>query len=461
MKNINRITTLNIVSTVLLQGIAFFTTPIFTRMLGTSQYGVYSVFNSWNSVLICVLGLGVSSSLATGLYQFKSKYYEFRSSILVLGSLISIGMILVGMIFSEQLGKYLGYSRTLVIVLFISAFAHYIVKYAHSAYIYEKKAGCNFALSLGLAVTTTILSLYLIMLSDKDRRFEGRVYGMTMPYVIAAIILWGIIFFKKPTGIHWNYSKYGFAIGLPFVFHTLAHNVLSQSDRVMMQNMGIASSEIGIYSLYYSFVAVLSMLLSALNTSWCPFYYDDLDTQDWERLRIKCVNYIELFTVLTIGFLLLSREVGYLLAGADYWGGMPVIPILTLAVYFTFMYQFAVNFEFFHKKTNLVALGTIAAAILNITLNAVLIRPWGMYGAAIATMISYAALFLFHYMVVTHAMKQKFHLKVLAFLPALMAIGVAIALFYFLENSWYIRWCIGGVIGCMEIYRIRKRHSIF
>lgn len=461
MKSINRTTALNIASTVLLQGIAFFTIPVFTRMLGASQYGIYAVFNSWNAVLACVLGLGVGSSLGTGRYQFKDDYYEFRSSILVLGSLISAGIILPGLIFSERIAEYLGYNKTLVIVLFVSAFAHYIIKHAQSAFIYEKKAECNFALSLGLAVATTVLSLYLITLFSEDIRFEGRVYGVTIPYVLAAVILWGATFFKNPAWIHWNYSKYGLAIGLPVVFHTLAHNVLSQSDRVMMQNMGIPSSEIGIYSLYYSFTAVLSTILSALNTSWCPFYYDDLDAQNWESLKTKCINYIELFTALTIGFLLLSREVGYLLAGADYWDGMPVIPILALSVYFTFMYQFAVNFEFFHKKAKMVALGTLAAAILNIILNAVMIPPWGMYGAAVATAISYCVLFVFHYVIVIHLKEQKFHLSVSTFLPALAVIGITMVLFYFLDGFWYIRWCIGAAVGGMELYRIWKRHSIF
>ena len=84
MKSINKTTLINVASTILLQGIAVITTPIFTRVLGTAQYGIYAVFYSWVTILSCVAGLGVGSSLGTALYHFKNTYYEFRSSILVL-----------------------------------------------------------------------------------------------------------------------------------------------------------------------------------------------------------------------------------------------------------------------------------------------------------------------------------------------------------------------------------------
>ena len=70
-KSANKIVTLNILSTILLQGIAFFTVPIFTRMLGADQYGAYSVFFSWVGILTSLMGLGVPSTLAAGRYEFK------------------------------------------------------------------------------------------------------------------------------------------------------------------------------------------------------------------------------------------------------------------------------------------------------------------------------------------------------------------------------------------------------
>ena len=148
------------------------------------------------------------------------------------------------------------------------------------------------------------------------------------------------------------------------------------------------------------------------------------------------------------------------MADQSYWSGINIIPILVFAVYFTFMYQFPVNFEFFHKKTNIVAIGTVSAAILNIILNSIMIPSWGMYGAAIATSVSYGGLFIMHYVIVTHLKKYSYHLNVKIFLPSLIIVCFFAVIFYCLKNHWYIRWGGGIALGIFEIYRIYKRKTI-
>lgn len=149
------------------------------------------------------------------------------------------------------------------------------------------------------------------------------------------------------------------------------------------------------------------------------------------------------------------------MADSSYWIGIKVIPILTFAVYFTFMYQFPVNFEFFHKKTKIIAIGTVGAGVLNIILNFIMIPLWGMYGAAVATAISYLALFFVHYYIVTHMKNNSFHLKINIFIPGLIGMIIGFVAFYILAPWWYIRWGVGILMGCFELYRIYKRKSIF
>lgn len=90
---------------------------------------------------------------------------------------------------------------------------------------------------------------------------------------------------KKPVGIKKEYLKYGIAVGFPIVFHSLSQQILGQSDRVMMQWFGVNADKIGIYSLFYTISSVLVTILGALNNSWCPFYYDDLNEEKWNILN--------------------------------------------------------------------------------------------------------------------------------------------------------------------------------
>lgn len=43
------------------KGISFITTPIFTRLLSTSEYGQYNVFNSWMNIIIVIVTLNLFS----------------------------------------------------------------------------------------------------------------------------------------------------------------------------------------------------------------------------------------------------------------------------------------------------------------------------------------------------------------------------------------------------------------
>ena len=461
MKSLNKIVILNILSTFILQGIAFFSTPIFTRMLGASQFGLYSLINSWISILTCVMGLSIHSSIGTGYYTFKNDYVSFRNSILLLSSLIGLIEIIIILLNINIVSGYLGFCNEIIFLICINALCHYIVNFAQTTFIYEKKALSNFILSISISVSTVALSIILINQLSVPKKYIGRIYGMTIPYLIISVIVWSLLYLKRPIGIIKSYCKYAIKIGSPIVFHALSQNILGQSDRIMMQFIGIPASEVGIYSLFYSLCMVMSTILSALNNSWCPFYYDDISEGRWTQLNAKCKNYTELFSVLIIGFILISREVTYLMADETFWGGINIIPILIFAVYFIFMYQFPVNFEFFHKKTNIIAFGTICAGILNIILNAFMIPTMGIYGAALATTISYLGLFLMHSMILNRLKKYSYHIQINIFIPGLLSVIIASILFYVLAGFWYLRWAIGITLGCFELHRIYKRKTIF
>ena len=346
-------------------------------------------------------------------------------------------------------------------ILLFTAMSNYIFLFYQNCCIYEKRAVSNLVSSFILSVSSVVLSIVLIRVYKSETRYLGRVYGSFIPHIVLAIVVWFILFKKNPVFLKKEYCKYAFWLGFPIVFNGLAQNILSQSDRVMMQYMQVNDSEIGIYSFFYSFVMILNIFLNALNNSWCPFYYDNLDKKDWTSLRKKSKNYIELFTVLSVGFVLLSREVAYLMADSTYWSGMQIMPVLVISVYFIFMYQFAVNFEYFHKKTKEIALGTIIAGLVNIGLNTLWIPMWGMYGAALATTLAYVILFMMHYIIVKSMKEYVWGICLLDFVPGLGAVMISIVLFWLLDKLWIVRWGIGALLGAWELFRIIKRKTIF
>ena len=462
-KNANSQTFYNFFSTVIRSGIAFITMPLFTRLLGAEQFGKYSVYASWLSIIVCFMGCNVASSIGTGFYKFRDYYYKFKTSILVEGTVISIIIFIICLIFSKQISSIIGYPVIIFILMLVEAIAHFIVNFASGSWVYEKKALYNMLLSLEILVFTTILSIILLVVFN-DRLpelFYSRVIGSVIPYILTALVIWIIFFKHQPYGFNYVYWKYSLLFGLPMIFHTLSSQVLGQSDRVMMEKMGILPTDIGIYSFFYSFVALLSTIMNALNNSWSPFFYDGLYSKDYDKLNKNIKNYVHLFVTLVCGFLLLANEVVKVFANDEYWKGMPLVPILVLVVYFTYIYQFAVNYEFFNSKPRIIAIGTGGAALANIILNVILIPEYGMYGAAIATLISYVLLACFHILTVKTWKLERYPLKLKPLFIGLLVIIIFSAAYYLLEDYWVLRWGTGIILGAFEVFRIWKRKTIF
>ena len=55
------------------KGISTVTTPIFTRIMNTTEYGQYNVFNSWLSIASIFVSLSLTGGVyAQGLVKFES-----------------------------------------------------------------------------------------------------------------------------------------------------------------------------------------------------------------------------------------------------------------------------------------------------------------------------------------------------------------------------------------------------
>ena len=451
----------NLCSTFIQSGLVFLTMPIFTRLLGPEQFGKFAIFNSWMLIILCVACLKTHVTLGNAKYRFNEKYSEYRPTVFLLGLFINALMFLIAIIFLNTIANLLGFSELLVILLMINLVSHSVVECANNIYIYEKKASINFLIALFLAFSTVGLSLIFLTKDVFAEKYLSRVYGITIPYVIIAIPLAIVILKSGKIKYDKEFLKYSLILGVPIVIHSLSQNILGQADRIMLEDITGSGIDVGIYSFIHTYTSITSVIMSALNISWCPFYYDDLKSENWEYLKKKSQNYVELFTLILCGFLLLSREVMYLMADAAYFSGAVLIPVFVWVTFFIFIYLFAVNFEFYHRKSHFVAIATVVAGVTNIVLNYIFIPLKGMMGAAIATLIAYMVMCAMHY-VFAHKIKEMiFPTKLRSFANAAGILLIATASFYVLKDFIIFRWILAFMIGGYELRKIIKRRAIF
>ena len=460
----NQLAFFNMLGPIILNGVNFFTVPVFTRMLGTENYGVVSLYTTWVQVLTIVMGIQTCGTIAAARVHIDKKELDaFYSSILSLSCLVSAVLTVLIVIFINPIAAFMQFNKIVVLLIVAQSFGAYVINFVTIKYIHHKQASLNFLVSVVVTLVSVFLSLILIVNIDTfEDRYWGRIIGYAVPNVVVGIILGIQIFAKGKTGYRKDYWRFCLPLCLPLIFHNLSQILLAQSDRIMLQKLMNDNGAVGIYSFIFNFVHIINIIYSAMNNTWVPLYYDHLKAGEMDAIRRRTRNYMVLYTILTMGFMLLAPEVVKLFASEDFWSGTNLIPIMTVAYYMVFLYSFPVNYEFYHRETKIIAVGTCLAALVNIVANYFMIPIWGIAGASIATMGSYVLLFFFHHFIAKYFIKgAKYHYKFTTFLPGIAAVLVTCGVFYLFYDFWYIRWGIGAVLGVYLLVRVYKQKSIF
>ena len=126
-----------------------------------------------------------------------------------------------------------------------------------------------------------------------------------------------------------------------------------------------------------------------------------------------------------------------------------------------FLCTFPVNYECFRKKTGAVALATIASALLNLVLNYVLILRFGMFGAAIATLLAHLIQLTTHELYVRLVLgKKDYPFRMGGWMRYAAMFALAVAVFYLLPEQWLVRWGLGALVGLWEVWRMWQRKGL-
>ena len=458
MKRQNRVAFFNILSTLLLRGISIFTMPLFSRLLGTSSYGVTQVYNTWVAVFAIVLTLQTQGTLVNARMEYpEEEQNRYQSSVMGMSMLMYLLCSGIILCLLNPISNALKLSKFLVILMLIQAFGTFCVNFLNQKFVYEFKAGRNMLLSLGVTLTTLVLSVVLILQLPKEINYYGRVVAIAATYGIIGIPACIYILARGKTIFRKEYWKFCIVLAIPTVFYNLSDLILGQSDKVMVQQI-LGTSAAGLYSAALNFGGIVFTIFTALNNSWCPFFFDDMKMGNRENVREKAKNYLELFTVLAVGFILLSKEVYQIFVDSSYLSGTKMIPIFVSSYFINFLCTFPINYEYYHKQTKVVAVVTIVSSLVNVGLNVVLIQRFGMVGAALATMISHCLQLMLHYCYTRYVLgKQDYPFGIQLWIGYAAAYFIVVIVNTVTYNFWPIRWLLGAGIGVWELLRIRKR----
>ena len=454
----------NILAQLVLNGVNFVLIMLFTRFLSTSDYGIVSIYQAYVLFFAVIVGISVQGSIGTAFAHVpKEEHDSYLSSIMLLAVISFFAILSIIALFIKPFIRFSELDAGLIFLMVTHSFGVCCFNFANIKYVYQRKAQNSFFMSLIIAGSMILLSIVAITQKNIPiSEYLGRILSIAIPYIGCALyVSITTIIAKNPFVKIRHYWKFCLPLCLPLVLHGVSQVVLSQTDKIMLQKIMADNSIVGLYSFLVTFVHILNSLYIALNNTWVPIYYGYLKEEQYCILSSRSRKYNDFFTYLVVGFILVSPEFIKIFADARYWGAMELIPIIAISVYMVFLYSFAVNYELFHRESRWIAVGTTSAALCNIILNVVLIKPFGMYGAALATLVSYILMFVFHSVCSSKIIKGHFPYTYNFYLKNIVVVILASCLFWAFIDLWMIRWMLAVIVAGVIGINLYKNKTLF
>lgn len=375
---------------VMQKGIATITVPIFTRMLTTDEYGVYSIYLSWFNIFTIVTSLNLYYGVfnnALNRIQDKNESDRYIASMQGLTISLTIILALIYLPFQSFWSDLLRLNKLVLWLMLAELMVEPAIQFWAARQRFEYKYKLMVIVTLIKSALNPVLGFILVFVERDDKAFARILSIVIVEVVFAGVIMVyqfvkGRIFFDKA---NW---KYALGFNIPLIPHYLSGIILNQGDRIMIENME-GQSEVGIYSVAYSVGMLVQLFTNAINNSLTPWMYDKLNRKEYNNIR-KVVNCILLFLGgIIIMLCFFVPELIRIFAAEEYYDAIYVVPPVASSVYFIFLYNIFAIPQMYYERQKFMPVASIIAAVLNILLNFAFIPVFGYYAAGYTTVVSY------------------------------------------------------------------------
>lgn len=384
----------------LIKGLSFLSLPLFTRMMNTSDYGIYNSFCAYSGFLYVIVGFAIHSSYRNAelKYQPKTKYYSYITTTMMLLMVNLLIFFFVCIPFGKIIGNIVGLNLQSVYLLLVYSFSLAVITCFNTYSSVEYKYKAFLSIASVNAIGSILLSMFLIKFVFPQNSYMGRTLGTVIPSVLLSIII--VLYFikqSKPKSSEVKpFLKWGIKYSLPIIPHGISQIILAQFDRIMILKM-ISSSIAGLYSFAYNVLSVAIVTTNSLDNVWSTWLYSKIKIDDKASIRKYSTIYAGCILVYFILIMLISPELVKILAPHVYYTSIySVIPLMT-GGYFSFLYTLPAAVEYYYEKTSFIMIGTIFAATFNVLLNLAFLKKYGYISASYNTLVTYIAYFALHF----------------------------------------------------------------
>ncbi|MGN0355578.1 MAG: lipopolysaccharide biosynthesis protein [Muricoprocola sp.] len=387
-----------VVSQILVRGISFITTPVFTRLLSTEQFGQIRVYESWLQIAVPVMSLCLWKSVERAKYDMRDRFDAYTSSVQNLSYISIAFMVGLCMLFKPQIEAFCGMDDTLLYIAFGYIFAYTSVLYMNRREKQSMRYRFATTASMLLVIPATIISILWLYIGNVRGEFDNlvhyRIIGFYGPQIIGGLIIALIMAVQGKKLFSLEFWKYGLLYSLPLIPEVLSIQIMNQADKIMIRKM-IGEWETGIFAVGTTVSFIIWILEDSVWNAWLPWFYEKISRDEAEDIAKPWETVMKAFGIISWLLVMLTPEIVLILGGQKNMDAIWVIaPMITGTLFRFYSYSYTA-IQNYYKKTTYVAFGTILAMIVNVGLNYICILKFGYRAAAYTTAASYAFLLVF------------------------------------------------------------------
>ena len=370
--------------------IAFFLVPLYTNVLSTSEYGTVDLVSTISTIAVPIITLNIMESVM----RFSLDKDANKNIITKIGITILICGAIAGLLIIPIISLWDRVKDYRLLIYF------YVICSASSQVFLCDLRGKELLVlfSIGNILNTLLIAVFNIVFL---LLFNWGIKGYLLAYTLASAIvaIYALIVGK-------GYKAIRAAIDCPKMKEMLKYSVvlipnsfmwwiMNSSDHVMVTSM-IGAAANGIYAVSYKLPNLISIMTGIFNQAWSYSAIREEESSDSDEYTNR-VFFSLRGVVIMIGICMLVVVKPFLkwYVADAYFNAWKYTPFLVVGCVYLTMATFMSTSYTVHKDSKGFLMSGMFGAMLNVVLNFWLIPSMEVYGAALATCVSYIAVFTF------------------------------------------------------------------
>jgi O-antigen/teichoic acid export membrane protein len=296
-----------------------------------------------------------------------------------------------------------------------------------------KQSALFVKLSLGRLALNIALNLYLLLV--RDMGVAAILWGNLISAAVSLAALF-VAFVRKRGPARWRSDLVGdlFAYGVPLIVASLLAVAMHQLDRYLLRVL-LDLDQVGLYSVAYAIgQGINTLMLQPFSQIWYVVIYE-LEGKPELREAVRSVfrYFFSVLVLVMLGVSLFAEPLVWLLVAPEFYPAADLIPLVCLAYLFFSLHAHFNLPPLLAKKTTWLIPAHVVGVVVNLAANLLLIPAYGTRGAALASVVTFAA-FSFSGLVVYRRI-DRFDYPLAAGLAVLVGISASYAAW-----SWTTSW---------------------